>query len=1748
MNQMGLAGEKWAATVDKQAVASSFLRGEVAKIGDQYLQLGRSSQQVEERVDALRTKYSEFGKAADSIHDKFGTQIKTWADYQAALQGVANRANEAGRGIQTYSDFVTWAEKNTKASASAIEYMGQKFAEGNVPLKTAQENLRAHGELTTRAANSAKLLADNQEYLNVKYQSLIGSQTKFGESATKIISQMEGTQQSFRMAQVNLTNLDKAWGESIRNMAAWEKAVEKVEGAGGRTGRVVMLLDQAIQSGNVTHKEAVKLLQNHVTELGRFSSGVNRPLSTLSLFTQGLIGGGAAANVAAGYIQNLTRALTSLAAWIVAAMIIGEFIESISKAINAVTEFDQSLKALQAISQGTEAEISLLGDEILDISDKTKYSATEIGKGAIYIAQAGFSAGESLQVIAAAARGAQGTLEPLNTAADLLTTVLRAFKIPAEDASRVMDMLTMAANKSKTDLEGLRTVFNYIGPAAHAAGASLGETLGAIMALSNEGMRMSTIGTSLRQVFIGLENPSAKLRNALQDLGMTTEDLSIKKLGLAKVAENLGKVVGGSLTNAVQFFNVRAGNAALVISTMHEHLGMMIKFTEQYGAAAIMAGTQTEGLSVKISVLGNRFTNMIIRMSQGGLTDVFGSVITGLTKIVDVMTYLTDNAMAKFLAMVFLLKTALGILTIAIKAVLDIALVGWLGKATVEAMGLTTTVGLLTAAWNLFRASLSSLAIFLTGSAAAIGYIGTASVGAASSVGILSRAWLALKAVIASNPFGLLLTTVIALGSAIYAFSTSSAELGKTLQKNTITYTENSKSAVEYAKTLLDLNDRQSKGEIITDDYLAVLRQVKDTFPELSSQMLRFNGNLEAQAGLLTEVSAKYEKMATRSAVDAIQNLVKEYDNAAKSLKLYSDYLNEDRGLLVQWGTTVSSVMDLLKPYKLLLSLAGMETSAYTEAVTNLKITFSALTKEGRDNYAAQQMFNNQYRVSAGIYQETASVIINSSKELRQKLLDSLPQGEYANNVKNIVELNDKMVASLKAGMSDYQQKQFDSLFALGAKWQEYYAAQDIKGQGFVLQQAALAEKAAKKAVDTLRKETGDEQLLLAEKEKVFDDHFNKLLESRAKMVEKALSMMDKMYQDEAKLLKSASEAQLQALELRKNQEISHAETSILNQTNFLMEKYRLEDDYYKQSQIMIEEATVKEIAAWNRVYAAKKEFLEKQTQIIGENKKYMMAALEQENAEKLAAIYKDDLVKYKGLIDGKIAEGQRYKSEYIAALKEIENAERSLTKTKEDLEGQRREALRLTMDSEQQRADKEREIQSIIGAGWKQLNETDKSLTLDAAKVKVASAQDYFNKASGMIGNLTVMKKDAEGKEVMDAEATKNARVGFIGQLINAQEAATKKLVDIAQSTADASRSKMSGIEKTIDTLMAKYNDVAERLAKELTVAINIDSALAQLNRLLTAIDESNRGDKFAIVIRILGKASPVDTLTNTINEVMKTLASFQTQLVEKPPSYVVYFEGADGTEKKSLSLKITETQNSFRKLCDEVGKTDFKAVFALKGDAGEGAKMLSPLIDDMKKRFENLASAISAKSANFIVHFMGSDGTGMTSLSTMIASVETRMNDLFNKINGMRAVFTVVTKYVKEGQEPVFGGFTGFGIPYQFGEGGDVPGTGDTDSVPANLTPGEFVVRKGVVQMLGEGFFHFINNLKTFSVPNFKAPTQNFAQGGIVRQLSEVFTLNLQVGNEAVPLKVVGNPQTTRQQIKRLETELARMRLSHG
>lgn len=111
----------------------------------------------------------------------------------------------------------------------------------------------------------------------------------------------------------------------------------------------------------------------------------------------------------------------------------------------------------------------------------------------------------------------------------------------------------------------------------------------------------------------------------------------------------------------------------------------------------------------------------------------------------------------------------------------------------------------------------------------------------------------------------------------------------------------------------------------------------------------------------------------------------------------------------------------------------------------------------------------------------------------------------------------------------------------------------------------------------------------------------------------------------------------------------------------------------------------------------------------------------------------------------------------------------------------------------------------------------------------------------------------------------------------------------------------------------------------------------------------------------------------------------------------------------------------------------------------------------------------------------------------------------------------------------------FAGVGI---LGAGGSVPGQGGRDTVPAMLTPGEFVINAASVRRLGAAFLHSLNG---FAMGGFVGvPPMRFAAGGLMPPVSSGQPVHLHLGGQSFALSgatsVVGAlvSEAQRQQVR--------------
>lgn len=537
-----------------------------------------------------------------------------------------------------------------------------------------------------------------------------------------------------------------------------------------------------------------------------------------------------------GVLARFGKTLQSMAYWGVAAMTVYGVVNALKAGMASVVEFDQSLKNLQAITSSTNAEVIAMGHTILNLSKTTQYSAVEIASGMTLLAQAGLSAAEAIEVMNSAAILAQGTLSGMKDITDLLTTTMEAYKLQATDSGRIADVMAIAMNKSKLDVEKLRVAFSYLAPAASESGISLEETAAATSLLANAGLRASTIGTSFRQVLARLISPNEKLRTSFVNSGADLDKLNPLTNSLKDVLTELAYVVPNA-SKAFELFGLRAAPAVIQLTRAvrdgNTEYDEMLKSMFDVGAAQQMASKQMEGLGARTKSAANAAMAFGIALGKGGLGDVLGGIVDTLRNVMLGLASFTTMLGGQFLVSVTSAGTAVIVLSKALQL---------LGVGT-----------LLTRIWLSFS-TLSTAAMTLR----------------TSLMGLLG--------VIVSNPFTALAVAVFGVGAGFLTWARRINEAGS----------EQQALAIESKRTedrLISLrNELQNSGKE-SDSYRRAVKELAHEFKELAPLIDEVTGKwLDETSGMrvLSELIDKNHNMAMRRAIQSLIDYKREYDRSVE--------------------------------------------------------------------------------------------------------------------------------------------------------------------------------------------------------------------------------------------------------------------------------------------------------------------------------------------------------------------------------------------------------------------------------------------------------------------------------------------------------------------------------------------------------------------------------------------------------------------------------------------------------------------------------------------------------------------------------------------------------------------------------------------------------------------------------------------------------------------------------------------------
>jgi hypothetical protein len=182
----------------------------------------------------------------------------------------------------------------------------------------------------------------------------------------------------------------------------------------------------------------------------------------------------------------------------------------------------------------SEAGLAKVKSGMLAVSTQTATSSSDIQAGMYMIESAGFHGADGLKVLAAAAEGAKVGNAQLGDVANVVTSALNAYHLPASQAVAITNQLVATVASGKMHMEDLATSISNVLPIAASAHISFAQVGGALATMTAQGMTARRASMNLANMIRSLISPSATASGEMKALGLNANDISrnIGKEGL----------------------------------------------------------------------------------------------------------------------------------------------------------------------------------------------------------------------------------------------------------------------------------------------------------------------------------------------------------------------------------------------------------------------------------------------------------------------------------------------------------------------------------------------------------------------------------------------------------------------------------------------------------------------------------------------------------------------------------------------------------------------------------------------------------------------------------------------------------------------------------------------------------------------------------------------------------------------------------------------------------------------------------------------------------------------------------------------------------------------------------------------------------------------------------------------------------------------------------------------------------------
>lgn len=305
--------------------------------------------------------------------------------------------------------------------------------------------------------------------------------------------------------------------------------------------------------------------------------------------------------------------------------------------VKAAQEYETAIAKVSTIADAQAVPLEEMSSEIMKLSNTTGIAASQIADDVYNAISAGQQTGDAVNFVSYSTKLAKAGFAESAQTLDVLTTILNAYGMEAEEVSKVSDMLVQTQNKGKVSVGELSSVMGKIIPTANANNVALEQLCAGYAIMTSKGIAAAETTTYMNSMLNELSKSGTTAEKTLRaTTGKSFKELMTDGKSLGEVIQILQQEAeksGKSLND--MFGSAEAGKAAVSLLS-----GGVEGFNEQVAGMVDSVGATEEAFAkmdqtteAKMQKAKNSISNLSIVLGQN-LLPIVGSLAEKVAAVV----------------------------------------------------------------------------------------------------------------------------------------------------------------------------------------------------------------------------------------------------------------------------------------------------------------------------------------------------------------------------------------------------------------------------------------------------------------------------------------------------------------------------------------------------------------------------------------------------------------------------------------------------------------------------------------------------------------------------------------------------------------------------------------------------------------------------------------------------------------------------------------------------------------------------------------------------------------------------------------------------------------------------------------------------------------------------------------------------------------------------------------------------------